>query len=228
MLSKSDSWKMFDQISSTYDRVNWILSFGQDQRWRRKAASYLPLRPHLEVLDLATGTGDQLTAILKSGFSIQRLIGIDLSEKMLELGRKKFTQPFVELLRGDAQKLSFSPNQFDAITFSFGIRNVENPLLSLQEIKRVLKPGGKALILEFSIPPVIIRPFFLFYLRHVLPFLGGLFSKNKGAYQYLNSTIETFPSGKDFLALMHSAGFESLQRHPMNFGAVTLYVGEKR
>lgn len=229
--SKTDVWKMFDRISSTYDRVNRILSFGQDLRWRKKVARELPLRPHLEILDLATGTGDQLLALCNSGLSIHRMVGIDLAEEMMAIGRKKFDQtPFgkkVEFLRADAQKLPLAPNQFDAATFSFGIRNVPDPLASLLEIHRTLKPRGKALILEFSMPAPWIRPWFLFYLRSILPKLGGLLSNQIEAYRYLNRTIETFPSGKEFCSLMKEAGFLNLQERRMNFGSVTLYVGEK-
>lgn len=225
--TQKDVWKMFDQISATYDRVNRVLSFGQDIRWRKKVAKCMPLKPHLEVLDLATGTGDQLIALFKAGLSIQRAVGIDLSEEMIKIGRKKVTAYPVELLHGDAQKIPFADQTFDATTFSFGIRNVLDPLTSLREIHRVLKPKGRCLILEFSMPPKIIRPFFLFYLRNVLPKLGGALSKNFEAYRYLNQTIEAFPSGDAFLAIMKEAGFSSLRKLPMNWGSVTLYIGDK-
>jgi len=224
----ADVPKMFDAISPTYDLVNRILSLGQDFRWRKKVAKFLPLKPHLEILDLATGTGDQIAALYRSGASIHKAVGIDLAEEMLAIGRTKLkTIPSVELRRGDAQKLVFGNESFDAATFSFGIRNVPDPLASLKEIHRVLRKRGKCLILEFSMPDRLIRPFFLFYLRKILPRLGGILSKNFAAYKYLNQTIETFPSGESFLALMKNAGFNSLKRIPMNFGSVTLYVGEK-
>jgi len=226
--SKTDVWKMFDQISKSYDRINRVLSFGQDVSWRKKVAKEMPLKPHLKVLDLATGTGDQLIALFKAGLSIQRAVGIDLSEEMLKIGRTKVaSNPKIELLHGDAQKLPFADQTFDATTFSFGIRNVGDPLVSLKEIHRVLKPRGRCLILEFSMPPAYIRPFFLFYLRKILPRIGGLLSKNAAAYHYLNRTIESFPSGEAFLSLMKEAGFSSLKKIPMNFGGVTLYIGDK-
>ena len=222
----SDVPKMFDAISPTYDMVNRILSFGQEVRWRKKVARFLPLKPHLEILDLATGTGDQIAALYRSGVSIQKAVGIDLAEEMLKIGRTKLKNK-AELIYGDAQKLAFAPETFDAATFSFGIRNVPDPLSSLKEIYRILRPRGRCLILEFSMPNKWIRPFFLFYLRNILPRLGGLLSKNLPAYRYLNRTIETFPSGDAFLALLKTAGFSSLKQIPMNFGSVSLYIGEK-
>jgi demethylmenaquinone methyltransferase/2-methoxy-6-polyprenyl-1,4-benzoquinol methylase len=224
--SRKDIWKMFDLISPTYDRINRILSFGMDQKWRRAAASHLPQQKNLKILDLATGTGDQAAALLKTPASIQSITGIDLSSEMLEIARKKLAGK-VQFLRADAEKLPFPPSHFDAATFSFGIRNVTTPLQSLQEIFRVLKPKGRVLILEFSLPPKPIQAFFLFYLRHILPRLGALLSKKKEAYRYLNETIETFPSGKEFCLLMKEAGFSRLRAIPMALGGVTLYIGDK-
>lgn len=218
---------MFNKISPTYDQVNRILSFGRDIAWRKAVARHLPLRLHLQVLDLATGTGDQLAALFQKGASIHRAIGMDVAEEMLNIGRKKLASHPVELLVGDAQKIPFADNRFDAVTISFGIRNVEDPSKALREMCRVLQPRGKALILEFSMPNRFIRPFFLFYLRSILPRLGGHFSKEPFAYRYLNKTIETFPSGKEFLGLMEQAGFRNCKRHSMNLGSVSLYVGEK-
>lgn len=216
---------MFNQIAKTYDRVNRILSLGQDLRWRRRLARSLPLRPHLEVLDLATGTGDQIGALLESGGSIRRAVGIDVADEMLALARKKF--PEVEFLHADAQALPFAEKSFDAVTISFGIRNVPEPVRALREMHRVLKPRGRALVLEFSMPSVWVRPMFLLYLRKVLPWLGGVFSREKKAYQYLNRTIEKFPSGEKFCELMKQAGFQTVSCKKMNFGAVSLYIGEK-
>lgn len=227
--SSSEVRDMFNRISKTYDLVNRVLSLGQDTRWRKQVARHLPLRPHLELLDLATGTGDQLATIFQAGTSIRHAFGVDVAEEMLKIGRKKLAHlgKVVELIQADAQELPFAPNRFDAATFSFGIRNVANPSEALREIYRVLKPQGRCLILEFSMPPRLIRPFFLFYLRKILPRLGGWFSKQSEAYRYLNRTIESFPSKEAFLALMRNAGFLNLRRHTMNFGAVTLYIGEK-
>jgi len=229
--SRHEIWKMFDRISPTYDRINKILSFGMDKNWRKEVIRHLPLREHLRLLDLATGTADQLITLLESKASIDSAVGIDLSSEMLQLGAKKIeAKPYrsrIQLLRADAEKIPFNDASFDAATFSFGIRNVSDPLISLNEIYRVLKTKGRCLILEFSLPPVWIRGFYLFYLRRLLPKIGGLISKQPAAYRYLNETIETFPSGKDFLALMEQASFQKVKAHRMAFGGVTLYVGEK-
>jgi demethylmenaquinone methyltransferase/2-methoxy-6-polyprenyl-1,4-benzoquinol methylase len=218
---KSESWKMFDAISGTYDRVNRILSLGMDQRWRRVVARHLHTKG--DVLDLATGTGDQALALLPH---VKSLIGIDLSSQMLQIAKQKVPPP-AEFRMGDAQNLPFEGETFDAATFSFGIRNVPDPLASLKEIHRVLKSKGRCLVLEFSLPPQPFRVIYLFYLRHLLPTLGGFLSRNKQAYRYLNQTIEEFPSGAAFSALMEQAEFTHLRRIPMAFGAVTLYIGEK-
>lgn len=224
--SRKNVWKMFDQISPTYDRTNRIISLGMDRSWRKKVASYLPPYKNLKILDLATGTGDQALALIQSQASIHSITGIDLSQEMLEIAKKKIPAK-MRFLRADAEKLPFQQESFDAATFSFGIRNVTSLLDSLKEIYRVLKPKGRGLILEFSLPPQPIRSFFFFYLRYILPLVAGLISKNRSAYRYLNQTIEHFPSGKDFCLLMKEAGFSRVKAIPMNLGSVTLYIGEK-
>lgn len=229
---KRDIWKMFNQISPTYDRLNQILSFGMDQRWRRSLARYLPKRSSLRLLDLATGTGDQMISLFEAGAPIAAATGIDLADGMIAIGKEKVEKkPYwnkIEWLRADAEALPFSDDSFDAATFSFGIRNVSDPLRSLKEIHRVLKPRGKCLILEFALPPQPIKSLYLIYLRHILPRIGGFYSKVPAAYRYLDETIETFPCGRAFCSLMESAGFHSAAVHWMALGAVALYVGEKR
>lgn len=229
---RKDVWKMFDAISPTYDKINRILSLGMDQRWRKKVASHLPEKEHLKILDLATGTGDQLIALFESQASIQAATGIDLAAEMLAIGQEKIDKkPYkeqIKLVHADAEKIPFADESFDAATLSFGIRNVTSPVACLKEIHRVLKLHGRCLILEFSLPPKPIKGFYLFYLRHILPRIGSLLSRNVGAYRYLNQTIETFPCGKEFCYLMREAEFKHIQAHPMALGAVTLYVGEKR
>ena len=230
MTAPKESWKMFNRISPSYDRINRILSLGMYQNWRHSVAAHLPKKPAIRLLDLASGTGDQLIACLESGASINEAVGIDLSEEMLRIAKEKITAKSyknkVSFLTADAEQIPFADASFDAATFSFGIRNVSDPLLSLKQIKRILKPQGKCLILEFSMPKQPFKPFHLFYLRHILPRIGGWLSKNPDAYRYLNQTIETFPSGKAFCSLMETAGFSSIKTVPMALGAVTLYVGE--
>ncbi len=229
--SRLEIHHMFDEISSSYDRINRILSLGLDRNWRRQAALYLPPKEGLHLLDLATGTADQLIALFEAKAPIESAIGIDLSQEMLLIGEKKVQNKSygkrIELQIGDALTIPFDDLQFDACTFSFGIRNVKDPLLSLKEIHRILKSEGRCLVLEFSLPPFPIRPFYLLYLRYLLPWLGNKLSRHKRAYSYLNETIETFPSGNSFLSLMQKAGFTHLQKRQMALGAVTLYVGEK-
>ena len=231
-LSRDNVWKMFDAISTSYDKINSILSFGMDRGWRRLVASHLPSKKHLDLLDLATGTGAQIIACLESKASIRSCIGADLSIEMLALAKTKIeSKPYtdrVKFQRADALRLPFPDHSFDAVTFSFGIRNVSDPLAALKEIQRILRPGGRCLVLEFSLPPPPLKTVHLFYLRHILPRIGGFFSKNKHAYQYLNETIETFPYGSAFCFLMKSAVFSSIRQIPMALGAVTLYLGEKK
>ena len=224
--ARKEIWKMFDLISPTYDRINRILSFGMDQNWRKELNNHLPKKEHLQILDLATGTCDQVLALLESPASIESITGIDLSQEMLEIAKKKIPEK-VKFIRADAEKLPFQSLSFDVATFSFGIRNVTSPIASLQEIHRVLKPNGRCLILEFSMPRKSIRWAYLVYLRYLLPLIGGLLSRKYKAYRYLNQTIETFPSGKEFCHLMEKAQFKRIKAMPMLMGGVTLYVGDK-
>jgi demethylmenaquinone methyltransferase/2-methoxy-6-polyprenyl-1,4-benzoquinol methylase len=215
---------MFDQIASTYDRANRILSLGIDQRWRRKMAHFLPGEGKIRLLDCATGTGDQLLALMSE--RIEEAVGIDLSKDMLEIGRRKLAAR-AALLEASATSIPFEAATFDAVTISFGIRNVETPLVALQEMRRVLKPGGRCLVLEFSLPACrVMRLLHLAYLRHALPRIGGWVSGNRNAYRYLNQTIETFPCGKEFCDLMVQAGFSAARAHPLTFGIASIYVGE--
>lgn len=168
---------MFNQIANTYDKTNRILSLGMDLRWRKRVAKYLPDAKKMHLLDLATGTADQLIALFESkSTSIRSAIGLDIAAEMLLLGEQKIqTKPYakqIELQIGDAMHLPFEKGSFHACTFSFGIRNVKDPLHSLEEIFRVLKPNGRCLILEFSLPPPPFKWPYLFYLRRILPWLG--------------------------------------------------------
>lgn len=232
-ISKSDSWRMFDAISSKYDFLNRLLSFGLDVLWRKRLAAFLPSREGLKVLDLATGTADALLALFKNNPNMQAGFGIDLSEKMLDIGRRKIVSHELEhaitLSPGDANEIPFNENTFDAATIAFGIRNVEDPRRVLNEMRRVLRPGGRAMILEFSLPSnKILRGLHLSYLRTVVPAIGGLVSGHGEAYRYLNRTIEKFPSGEDFCRLMRDAGFSHVKANPLCAGIATIYQGEKQ
>lgn len=224
--------EMFNSIAKTYDRVNRILSFGIDRSWRRELATHLPEGNRLHLLDLATGTGDQLLALMKTG-KFQSAMGIDLSEGMLQIGQVKVDKSSyadkIILKTASALQIPAEEGEYDCVTISFGIRNVSDPLVCLKEIRRVLSQNGRALILEFSLPNNRwIRWVHLFYLRFLLPLIGGFISKEKKAYHYLNKTIEAFPSGESFLTLMRQAGFSTAQAIPLTFGIATLYIGEKK
>jgi demethylmenaquinone methyltransferase/2-methoxy-6-polyprenyl-1,4-benzoquinol methylase len=231
--SRQEIWKMFDQISHTYDKANRAMTFGCDLYWRKKMVQFLPEMQNMHVLDCATGTGDQILSLLAHSTNIARAIGIDLSTEMLSLAREKIRKKglssIVDFKEASLLSLPFPEDSFDCATISFGIRNVTDVITALKECFRVLKPGGRLIILEGSIPENNwIRPFFFFYLRQVLPRIGGLLSKNRRAYRYLNETIETFPSGERFSALLNSAGFMCASAHPLTAGTATIYTGDKR
>ncbi len=231
-ISRNNVWLMFDRIAHRYDLLNRLLSFRQDVAWRNKMARYLPAGNALDVLDVATGTGDVLVSLYKKSGRIKNAIGIDMSEKMLEAGRQKINHlkldPIITLQSGDATALEFADNRFDVVTISFGIRNVIDVDKALTGMSRVLKPGGRALILEFSLPgSKWLKSFYLYYFRNVLPKVGGLISGDSYAYNYLNKTVEEFPYGQAFADLMQKNGFQNVQFHPLTFGIATIYQGEK-
>jgi len=223
-MQKQDTWKMFNQIYKSYDFLNRLLSFGIDPYWRKRLVKKIHIKKNMHVLDVATGTGDLLIAI-KRALPDCQATGVDMAEKMLSIAKKKSS--FIHFYQDDACCLSVKDQSIDLLTISFGIRNVKDPLLALKEFKRVLKPKSQVLILEFSIPTnKMIKGIYLLYFRYVLPFVGGLFSKNMAAYTYLNQSVEHFPQGQQFLNLMHDAGFIDLSYTSMTFGVVTLYIGK--
>ena len=225
------SWQMFDQISNHYDLLNRLLSLGLDKNWRRELKYYLPEGTDLSLLDLATGTGDVLLTLIKAP-SIATGHGIDLSKNMLQAAQDKITNTGLRsqltVSEGDAAQIPFENGKFDVVTISFGIRNTESPQKVLSEIFRVLKKNGRALILEFSLPAnPVLRSLALFYLRTIVPGIGGLISGNAEAYRYLNRTIEQFPCGESFCDLMQEAGFRIVRFDPLTFGIATIYQGTK-
>jgi demethylmenaquinone methyltransferase/2-methoxy-6-polyprenyl-1,4-benzoquinol methylase len=222
--------QIFDEIAPTYDRTNRILSGGIDLYWRGKMASLLPKIDKIKLLDCATGTGDQLLSLLKHSPRIHQAIGIDLAEEMLKIGREKLEaySHRASLKKASATEIPYLDDTFDCATMSFGIRNVDNVPLCLSEIRRVLCPGGRALILEFSLPKNKgIQNAYLLYLNKLLPMIGKLMSAHPEAYTYLARTIQAFPHGEAFCQLMRDAGFQSVKAHPLTFGIVTIYEGEK-
>ncbi|MDL5048743.1 bifunctional demethylmenaquinone methyltransferase/2-methoxy-6-polyprenyl-1,4-benzoquinol methylase UbiE [Oscillatoria amoena NRMC-F 0135] len=222
--------KMFDNISHRYDFLNHFLSLGIDKGWRRKAVNMLrPIHPRL-ILDVATGTGD--FAIQALCINPEKVIGVDISEGMLEVGRRKLARKElhgkIELLTGDSENLPFEENKFDAVIVGFGVRNFENVNRGLEEIKRVLKPGGMLVILEFSRPGRFpFRQVYHFYFRYVLPKLGRIISRDKAAYTYLPESVEAFPDGDDFLAILTNLGFKEPACKPVTFGISSIYSARK-
>ncbi len=223
--------EMFDHIAHRYDLLNRLLSFGRDIAWRKRFLRGLPERPGLRVLDLATGTGDVLLT-LAADPRVASGAGLDMSAGMLRYAAAKLAARGLDerfpLIRGDAARLALQSSIFDVITISFGIRNVAQVEDALREMLRVLRPGGRAMIMEFSIPANrIFRPVYLFYLRHVLPRLGSFLSGDANAYRYLNQTVESFPYGCNFCKLMARAGFAHIECVTLSLGIATLYLGRK-
>ncbi len=225
-------WRMFDRIARRYDLLNHLLSLGQDIRWRKKVARFLVNKYDQYILDLATGTGDQLLYMFSCSDRIDRALGTDLALKMLDRGREKVKKRKLEdrivLEEGDAENIQYPDNIFDAVTISFGIRNLMSVERSLSEMYRVLKPAGRVLILEFSIPQnILMRSIYLFYFRYLLPFIGSVISGDRYAYRYLNETVEGFPYGDAFCQMLRESGFENVSMYPQTFGIATIYCGDK-
>ncbi len=223
---------MFDRIAHRYDLLNRMLSFGRDVAWRKRMVRHLKDAPGQRILDVATGTADQLLFIESRTDRIASGVGIDMAVKMLEIGREKIRKRALSkkytLREGDAAAIPFDDASFDAVTISFGIRNVEDVRQGLREMRRILKPGGRALILEFSLPGnVIMRKLYLFYFRHVLPRIGSVISGDGHAYRYLNRTVESFPYGEAFCDWMLEAGFQNVRAHPLTFGIATIYQADR-
>ncbi len=231
-MSDSPIATMFDRISPKYDALNHLLSLNIDQVWRLKTAMKVANHHPKAILDLATGTADLAIALAKRNPQA-KIIGMDISEKMLELGKAKTEKrglgSQIELRLGDAAALPFEDNSFDAVTVAFGVRNFEDLDKGLSEISRVLKPNGKAVILEFSLPEKSpIKQLYRLYFNRLLPFIGKAVSKDKSAYSYLPQSVEKFPKPNAFLAMLSSFGLENGQAQPLTFGIATLYSAQKR
>jgi demethylmenaquinone methyltransferase/2-methoxy-6-polyprenyl-1,4-benzoquinol methylase len=229
--SRENVWLMFDRIAHRYDLLNHLLSAGQDIRWRRRLKKYIQKGINLKLLDIATGTGDQMFSLIGDK-RIAEATGVDMAVNMLEQGRVKAIEreidDRVDFREGDACNLPYSESEFDLITISFGIRNVQNLASAFEEMYRVLKPGGRVLILEFSLPSnALIRSLYLFYFRKVLPWLGGIISGDSAAYRYLNETVESFPFGQEFCNLLQRPGFTNARFVPLTFGIASLYIADK-
>lgn len=228
---KKESYKIFDDIAPTYDLLNRLLSMGIDVLWRKKMMTFLPPKKNLTVLDLATGTGDVAIELSKQQ-NVSKVIGMDLSSEMISIGNNKLKKlghaHKANLQIGNGVEVPVEGESVDAVTLSFGIRNFNDPKLSIKNIYKALKPGGRILIMEFSIPEnFIFRNIYFFYFRHLLPFIGNIISGHKDAYTYLNKTVEDFPYGEEFLALIKDAGFKKTRICKLTFGIASIYIGEK-
>lgn len=221
--------QMFDAIAPRYDLLNRVLSLGIDQRWRTQAIRLLEADRPARVLDVATGTAD-LAIKAERLLHPRRVVGVDLSAEMLRIGREKIRQKGltarITLEQADAEALPFPDNAFDAALVAFGVRNFEDLGAGLQDIARVLRPGGTLVVLEFSHPRrTPIKQLYRFYSTHILPRIGGALSSNSGAYRYLPESVAAFPDGPDFLARMEAAGYCDLLWKPLTFGIASLYRG---
>ncbi len=221
--------QMFDGIAGTYDLLNHLLSAGVDILWRRWTIDALELQAGWWILDLATGTGDLGLEATARDPGV-RVVGADLSLPMLRLGNKKLKKRSgqLSLLCGDAERLPFTDGRFHAVTIGFGVRNFSDLSDGLQEIQRVLRPGGRLAILEFSRPrSFLLRRVYFLYFRFVLPGIGRLVSRNPLAYRYLYESVMRFPEGEAFQRSLRQAGFVETEERRLTFGIATLYLASK-
>lgn len=221
---------MFDNIAHRYDFLNRSLSMGIDIIWRKKAIAQLKELKPKNILDVATGTGD--FALEAMSLNPERITGVDISVGMLELGKQKIAKKNlsdrIEMVVGDSENLPFEDNTYDAATVAFGVRNFENLQKGLTEINRVLRPGGKLVVLELSTPKKFpIKQLFGFYFNNILPLFGKLLSKDDSAYTYLPASVNAFPDGEDFKKVMTAAGFQHNTSRSLTFGICSLYTGIK-
>ena len=222
--------QMFNSIASKYDFLNHFLSLGIDIYWRNRAISLLKGSNPKLLLDVATGTADFALTAHRSG--AKKVIGIDISENMLAVGRTKIKNlkldQNIELIHGDSENLPFETSNFDAITVSFGVRNFQHLEKGLTEMFRVLKPGGKMVVLEFSKPQKFpVKQIYNFYFKYILPRIGKLVSKDDSAYRYLPESVNKFPEGGKFVKILQEIGFKNTQCIPLTFGICSIYSGTK-
>ncbi|MGB3802088.1 MAG: bifunctional demethylmenaquinone methyltransferase/2-methoxy-6-polyprenyl-1,4-benzoquinol methylase UbiE [Lewinella sp.] len=228
---KSEVGRMFDSIAPTYDLLNRGTSLGVDTLWRKKLIAELDEDRHQLVLDVATGTADvAIQTILRTG--AKHVTGVDLSEGMLAYGRKKVTaaglEDRIKLEQGDSENLPYADESFDAVTVAFGVRNFENLEKGLSEMRRVLKPGGKLVILEFSrIRYAPVRWGFNLYFGKIMPLIGRLQSKDPRAYAYLFESVQAFPSGKAFVQILNRVGYNNTEWQALTFGIASIYTATR-
>lgn len=222
--------EMFNNISHKYDFLNHFLSLGIDILWRKKAIKQLKQDQPKQILDIATGTGD--FAIEALALKPDKVVGVDISAGMLEMGKQKMKRKgldhIIDMQMGDSEKLLFDDNTFDAVIVSFGVRNFENLEKGLSDMFRVLKPGGKTVIVEFSRPRRFpMKQLYNFYFKSILPVVGKMVSKDNAAYTYLPESVQVFPDGNDFLTILKKVGFKNTECKPLTFGISSIYIGQK-
>lgn len=231
MAKKEKIKSLFDNIAQDYDKLNHILSLNIDKGWRRKAVREIIDRPEkFRVLDVACGTGDFTIEIAKKAVEGSSITGIDLSEGMMAVGREKIAAAGMDavLEYGDCEALKYADGTFDRVSVGFGVRNFEHLDIGLKEMCRVLKSGGKLVVLELSVPSdPFIRWCYKLYFLNILPAIGGFVSGNKGAYRYLPASVLTFPAPDKFIKMMYDAGFREVRHKAFTFGICRMYVGIK-
>ncbi|MFN0157821.1 MAG: bifunctional demethylmenaquinone methyltransferase/2-methoxy-6-polyprenyl-1,4-benzoquinol methylase UbiE [Bacteroidota bacterium] len=222
---------MFDSIAYRYDLLNHLLSGGIDLYWRRRAIEHLVELQPKRILDVATGTADFAIAALR--LKPEKVIGVDIAEEMLRRGREKVSKrglsPIITLQSGEAESLSFETGSFDAAIVAFGARNFENLEKGLSEMHRVLRPGSRIVVLEFSRPDRFpFKQLYFFYFKHILPLIGRVISGSSEAYTYLPETVMKFPEGTAFMANLQSVGFSEISQERLTFGVASVYTGTKQ
>jgi demethylmenaquinone methyltransferase / 2-methoxy-6-polyprenyl-1,4-benzoquinol methylase len=227
---KAQVAEMFNNISGRYDFLNHFLSLGIDKGWRKKAIAEAAKISPKTILDVATGTGD--LAIAAAGLKPVKITGVDIAEQMLEVGRKKIAalnlEGLITLQAGDSEAMPFATGAYDVVMCAYGVRNFEHLEMGLTEMYRVLRPGGKVVILEFSHPTGFpIKQLYRFYFRYILPSLGKMLSKHSRAYSYLNESVMAFPEGQRFCEILEQCGFKDAKSRPLTFGVTTLYTAGK-
>ena len=232
MPNKEKIREMFDSVAPSYDRLNHIMSLGIDRCWRRRALRETVDGTEQRILDVACGTGDSTIAAARSAGTGSRVTGVDISEGMMSMVMEKAckagVQDRIKLLCADAEALPFPDGTFHRVTCEFGIRNFEHKELGLKEFHRVLNPGGKAVILELSVPRGrFLRWMYDLYFLHILPLIGGLISGNRKAYKYLPASVHAFPAPEAFCEMMAAAGFRDVRHRSLTFGLCRLYTGVK-
>lgn len=227
---KEQVTQMFDNISKSYDGLNRVISFGIDIKWRKRVVAILTKKQPETILDIATGTGDLAINLVET--DAKKIIGLDISPGMLEVGKQKIDEKkltdTIDMIIGDSENLPFDDHTFDAITVAFGVRNFESLEKGLSEIYRTLKKGGTLVVLETSVPTKTpYKQGYAFYTKYVLPAIGKVFSKDRSAYAYLSESASVFPHGEAFNNILQKTGFIAIENKPQTFGVASIYVATK-